>query len=131
MSALFHLDTELESNENFRKVLFTGAKSQLVVMAIPPGGEIGEESHDKVEQTLYFASGEGEAVLNGKTKPIAEGDVLVVMPGTRHNVKNTGTRPLRVATVYAPPNHLDGRIHVTKEDADADADDEAFGHRPA
>lgn len=128
MSAMFHLDTEVESNENFRKVLFTGAKSQLVVMSIPPGGEIGEETHEMVEQTLYFSSGEGEAVLNGKTKPIVDGDVLVVMPGTRHNVKNTGTRPLRIATVYAPPNHLDGRVHATKEDADADAEDEAFGH---
>ena len=131
MSAILHLDTEVESNGNFRKVLFTGAKSQLVVMSIPPGGEIGEETHDKVEQTLYFHSGEGEAVLDGKASPLAAGDVLIVLPGTRHNVRNTGTAPLKVATVYAPPNHIDGRVHATKADADADAEDEAFGHRAA
>jgi mannose-6-phosphate isomerase-like protein (cupin superfamily) len=115
-------------NDDFRRVLFTGAKSQLVVMNIPPGGEIGEETHDHVEQTLYFQSGTGEAMLDGQTSPVGPGDVVVVTPGTRHNFKNTGTEPLKVATVYAPPNHIDGRVHHTKADADADAEDEAFGH---
>lgn len=115
-------------NNDFRRVLFTGAKSQLVVMSIPPGGEIGEETHDHVEQTLYFQSGTGEAMLDGETSRIGPGDVVVVTPGTRHNFKNTGTEPLKVATVYAPPNHIDGRVHVTKADADADEEDEAFGH---
>lgn len=117
-----------KENADFRRVLFTGAKSQLVVMSIPPGGEIGEETHDHVEQTLYFQSGTGEAMLDGETSRIGPGDVVVVTPGTRHNFKNTGTEPLKVATVYAPPNHIDGRVHATKADADADAEDEAFGH---
>lgn len=115
------------TNSDFRKVLFTGATSQLVVMSIPPGGEIGEETHAHVEQTLYFQSGTGEAVLDGETTPISGGDVMIVTPGTRHNFKNTGSEPLKVATVYAPPNHIEGRVHHTKADADADTEDEAFG----
>ena len=131
MSAIIHVDQETERNENFRKVLFTGAKSQLVAMSIPPGGEIGEETHDHVEQTLYFMSGAGEAALDGVISPVKAGDVLIVTPGTRHNVRNIGAGPLKVATVYAPPNHIDGRIHATKADADADAADEDFGHHVA
>lgn len=113
-------------NQDFRQVLFTGAKSQLVVMSIPPGGEIGQETHTHVEQTLYFQSGTGEAVLDGKTTPIGPGDVVVVTPGTQHNFRNTGTVSLQIFTTYAPPNHIDGRIHRTKADADADIADEAF-----
>jgi len=114
-------------NNDFRRVLFTGQKSQLVVMSIPPGGEVGEETHHHVEQTLYFQSGTGEAMLDGVTYPVGHGVVVVVTPGTRHNFKNTGSEPLKIATVYAPPNHIDGRIHHTKADADADTADEAFG----
>ena len=128
---LRHIDRETEENGNFRKVLFTGAKSQLVVMSIPPGDEIGEETHDRVEQTLYFKSGEGEAVLDGERSPVRAGDVLIVLPGTRHNVRNVGDAPLKIATVYAPPNHIDGRVHATKADADADEEDADFGHRGA
>ncbi len=115
------------ANEHFRRVLFTGSKSQLVVMNIPPGGEIGEEMHDHVEQTLYFQAGTGEAMLNNEVFPVGPGDVVVVTPGTKHNFKNTGNLPLKIATVYAPPNHIDGRIHATKAEADADQADEAFG----
>ncbi|MCC7522690.1 cupin domain-containing protein [Candidatus Uhrbacteria bacterium] len=128
MSFQTNIAIETEENSHFRKVLFTGTKSQLVVMNIPPGGEIGEETHDHVEQTLYFQSGNGEAVLNDVVSAVGAGDVLVVTPGTKHNVKNTGSDPLKIATVYAPPNHIDGRIHNTKADADADLEDEAFGH---
>lgn len=125
----FHTDLArvVTENTDFRRVLFTGKKSQLVAMSIPPGGEIGEETHDHVEQTLSFQSGTGEGMLDGKTFPIVAGDVVVVTPGTRHNFKNTGSDPLKVATVYAPPNHIDGRVHHTKADADADTEDEAFG----
>ncbi len=126
-----NLDRVVEENGNFRKVLFTGAKSQLVVMSIPPGGEIGEETHDHVEQTLYFKSGEGEAIIAGEPSPVRAGDALIVMPGTRHNVRNTGSEPLKIATVYSPPNHIDGRVHATKADADADREDEEFGHHIA
>lgn len=128
MSYQTNITIETDANDHFRKVLFTGKKSQLVVMNIPPGGEIGEETHDHVEQTLYFQSGNGMAILNDAESAVGAGDVLVVTPGTKHNIKNTGTDPLKIATVYAPPNHIDGRVHQTKADADADAEDEEFGH---
>jgi mannose-6-phosphate isomerase-like protein (cupin superfamily) len=118
---------ETQMNTNFRKVLFTGKNSQLVVMDIPSGGEIGEETHKYTEQTLFFLSGTGRAILNGKESPIVAGDVVVVTPGTKHNFINTGTGSLKVYTVYAPPNHIDGRIHTTKADADKDLEDEAVG----
>jgi mannose-6-phosphate isomerase-like protein (cupin superfamily) len=114
-------------NKDYRHVLFTGEKSQLVVMSIPSDGEVGAETHKHVEQILYFQSGTGEAVLNGKTSPIGPGDVVVVTPGTLHNFINTGKDPLQIFTTYAPPNHIDGRIQHTKADADADTADEAFG----
>ncbi|MBP9869469.1 cupin domain-containing protein [Patescibacteria group bacterium] len=127
MSFRVNILKETDANEFFRRVLFTGKKSQLVVMNIPPGGEIGEETHEHVEQTLFFQTGHGEAMLNDETFAIGPGDVVVVTPGTKHNFKNTGNEPLKVATVYAPPNHIDGRTHKTKADADADVEDEAFG----
>lgn len=114
-------------NQDFRHVLFTGAKSQLVVMSIPVGGEVGEETHQHVEQTLYFQSGTGEASLDGKKSAVGPGDVVVVTPGTLHNFVNTGTVPLQIFTTYAPPNHIDGRIQHTIADEKADTADEAFG----
>lgn len=114
-------------NTNFRKVLFTGKESQLVVMSIPAGGEVGEETHKYTEQTLFFLSGSGEAILDGVSTPIVPGDVYTVVPGTKHNFKNTGKEIMKIYTVYAPPSHIDGRVHVTKADADKDAEDEAVG----
>lgn len=96
-------------------------------MNIPAGESIGEETHAHVEQILYFQSGNGKAVLNGEEHKIGAGDVVVVTPGTKHNFINTGNEPLIVATVYVPPNHIDGTIHKTKADATADVKDEAFG----
>jgi mannose-6-phosphate isomerase-like protein (cupin superfamily) len=128
MSYIGHVQEIATENTNFRKVLFTGVLSQLVVMNIPLGGEIGEETHDHVEQTLFILSGEGETLLDGVVTPVGAGDAIVVTPGTRHNIRNTGTTPLQIVTVYAPPNHIDGRIHATKADADTDDADEEFGH---
>lgn len=128
MSYHVNITQETVNNPNFRKVLFTGKKSQLVVMTIPAGGEIGEETHDNVEQTLFFLSGTGKAILDGVETPIGEGDVTVVTPGTKHNFVNTGKDEMKVYTIYAPANHIEGRIHVTKADADADTEDEDFGH---
>jgi mannose-6-phosphate isomerase-like protein (cupin superfamily) len=121
---------ETEKNTDFRKVLFTGTRSQLVIMNIPVGGEVGEETHTYTEQTLFFLSGTGKAILNGKESFVGPGDVVVVPPGTKHNFVNTGNVPLKIYTVYSPPNHIDGRIHVTKADADKDTQDEAFGNIP-
>ena len=113
-------------NHDFRRVLFTGTKSQLVVMSIPPGGDVGQETHLNVEQVFFFQSAPGEASLDGKKTPIGPGDVVVVTPGTDHNFRNTGTVPVKIFTIYAPPNHIDGRIHKTLEDANADTVDSAF-----
>lgn len=127
MSYHTNIVKETKENENFRRVLFTGLKSQLVIMSIPPGGEVGAETHKYTEQTLFFLSGTGEGELDGKKFPIIPGDVVVVVPGTEHNFVNTGTTDLKIYTVYAPPNHIDGRVHKTKADADADVADEAIG----
>jgi mannose-6-phosphate isomerase-like protein (cupin superfamily) len=128
MSYHTNIIKDTQENENFRHVLFTGPGSQLVVMSIPPGGEVGEETHKYVEQTLFFLSGTGEAILNDKHSPIIPGDVVVVPAGTKHNFINTGTGDLKIYTVYAPPNHIDGRIHRTKAEADADTADAAVGN---
>ena len=95
-------------------------------MNIPVGGEIGEETHPHTEQTLFFMSGKAKVILDGKENEIGAGDVVVVTPGTKHNFINTGGESLMVYTIYAPANHIDGRIHKTKKDADADFEDEHF-----
>lgn len=118
---------DTQENKNFRRVLFTGLGSQLVIMNIPPDGEIGEETHKYVEQTLFLLSGTGEAILNGKKTSFVPGDVIVVPPGIKHNLINMWTGDLKIYTVYSPPNHIDGRIHQTKDDADDDDADEAVG----
>ncbi len=127
MSYFTNIARDTLTNENFRRVLFTGPNSQLVVMNIPPGGDVGEETHQYTEQPLFFLSGTGEAKLDNKEFPILAGDVVVVTAGTKHNFRNTGTDALKIYTVYAPPNHIDGRVHSTKADADADVEDEAVG----
>lgn len=127
MSYHTNIIKETQDNEYFRRVLSTGTNSQLVVMSIPAGGEVGAETHKYTEQTLFFLSGTGEGEFDGKKFPIVTGDVVVVVPGTEHNFRNTGTEPLKIYTVYSPPNHIDGRVHKTKADADADAADEAVG----
>lgn len=129
MSYHANIIKETQDNDYFRRVLFTGSASQLVVMSIPPGGEVGEETHKFTEQTLFFLSGTGEGALNDKKFPIGPGDAVVVVPGTKHNFWNTGTVPLKIYTTYAPPNHIDGRIHKTKADADIDTTDEAVGEK--
>ncbi|MFA6018096.1 MAG: cupin domain-containing protein [Patescibacteria group bacterium] len=127
MSFIINVTKVAKENTNFRTVLHTTDKSQLVVMNIPSGEDIGEETHEHVEQALYFQSGTGEAILDGKVSKIGAGDLVMVTPGTTHNFINTGNEPLIVATLYIPPNHIDGTIHKTKADAVADEADEAFG----
>jgi mannose-6-phosphate isomerase-like protein (cupin superfamily) len=108
-----------KQNTDFRRVLTTGSFSQIVVMSIDPGSEIGEEVHDDVDQTLVFVDGTGEAVLEGNSAPVTPGDLVFVPAGTRHNFVNNGSEPLKLWTLYAPPEHPDGTVHVTKEEADA------------
>jgi mannose-6-phosphate isomerase-like protein (cupin superfamily) len=116
-------------NDNFREVVFTGTKSQLVVMSIPVNTDVGEETHEFVEQTLYIISGVCKVMLNDEEHIVSGGDVVVVTPGTKHNFINVGEDVVKIITTYSPPNHIDGRVHVTKEDADNDTEDEAFGHQ--
>ena len=108
-----------KDNTYFRKVLTTGSFSQIVVMSIEPGSEIGEEVHDDVDQTLVFVEGEGEAVLEGTSSPVTPGDLVYVPAGTLHNFVNSGSAPLKLWTLYAPPEHPDGTVHETKAEADA------------
>ena len=115
----FTIATVAEQSADFRRVLWTGEHTQLVIMTIPAGGEIGEETHDENDQILTFVSGTGEAVVSGKKKAVAQGDLVVVPAGTKHNFRNTGPNPLVLYTVYGPPDHSDGAVHRTKEEADA------------
>jgi mannose-6-phosphate isomerase-like protein (cupin superfamily) len=114
----FSIATEAEKSPDFRRVLWTGEHSQLVIMTIPPGGEIGEEVHEDVDQILTFVSGTGEAMVSGTKKQVAQGDLVVVPAGKKHNFVNTGPNPLILYTVYGPPEHADGAVHKTKEEAD-------------
>jgi mannose-6-phosphate isomerase-like protein (cupin superfamily) len=114
----FTIATVAEQHSDFRRVLWTGKHSQLVIMTVPPGGEIGEEVHE-VDQILTFVSGVGEAVVSGDKRKVAQGDLVVVPAGRKHNFINTGPNPLVLYTVYAPAEHADGAIHRTKEEADA------------
>lgn len=111
------------TNDEFRRVLYTAKNCQLVVMSLEPGGEIGMEVH-KLDQFFRVEKGSGEAILDGVSTAIREGFAIVVPAGTNHNIVNTGSTPLKLYTLYAPPNHRDGVVHHTREDAEAD--DEHF-----
>ena len=115
-----------EANTDFRRVLFTTPLSQLVLMTVQPGDDIGLETHH-LDQVLVFVSGRGESVLDGARGEIGPGTVVVVPAGTEHNFVNTGSEPLKLFTVYAPPEHADGTVHKTKAEADA-AEAAEHGH---
>lgn len=108
-----------QQNDAFRREVVTGPHSQVVLMTIRPGEEIGEETHDDVDQTLVFVDGEGSAILEGEASPVRAGTLTFVPAGTKHNFVNTGSTPLRLYTVYAPPEHPAGTVHRTKAEADA------------
>ena len=110
-------------NENFRKVLYTTNNSQLVLMSLLPGEDIGEEIHD-VDQFLRVEKGSGKAILNGVEQKIEDGSSIVVPAGVKHNIINGGTESMKLYTLYTPPHHKDGTVHQTK--AIAEADDEHF-----
>jgi mannose-6-phosphate isomerase-like protein (cupin superfamily) len=107
------------ANGWFREVLSTGPNSQIVIMSIPPGGDIGEETHDDVDQVLVFVQGEGQAILNGRASKVGPNRLVHVPAGTLHNFVNTGSVDMRLYTIYAPPEHAPGTIHHTKADAEA------------
>ena len=107
-------------NDEFRTVLWTGDNTQLVLMAIPEGGEIGGEVHEGHDQLLYFVAGSGVAKIADVETDVAEGDVGIVPSGAFHNFRNTGTGMLKLFTTYSPPEHDPGTEHATKAQADGD-----------
>ena len=113
-----------EENTDFRRVLYTGKNMQLVLMSLKPGEEIGAEVHDDRDQFFRVEQGKGEVLIDGKRHAIEADDAIIVPAGARHNVVNSGDQPLRLYTLYAPPEHKEGTVHVTK--AQADAQEEHF-----
>jgi mannose-6-phosphate isomerase-like protein (cupin superfamily) len=115
------IEKQTLNNTYFRQVLFTAPHSQLVVMCLQPGEEIGDEVHPNVDQFFRIERGEAEFILGEKDEyPVHEGDAVVVPAGTYHNVVNTSkTAMLKLYTIYSPPNHPDGTVHKTKAEAEA------------
>lgn len=112
---------------DFRHVLYTGKNLQLVLMALKPGEEIGEEVHPDHDQFFRIEKGEGAVWIDGRETKIASDVAIIVPAGARHNVRNTGVKPMKLYTLYAPPEHVDGTVHVTKADAQA-AEEHFDGH---
>ncbi|MDR9390016.1 MAG: cupin domain-containing protein [Wenzhouxiangella sp.] len=106
-------------NEAFRDEVITGQESQLVLMTIQPGDEIGAEVHDDHDQILVFVEGEGQAIIDDETLDVKANDLVFVHAGVKHNFINSGSAPLKLYTVYAPPEHSAGTRHETKAEADA------------
>jgi mannose-6-phosphate isomerase-like protein (cupin superfamily) len=107
-----------DDNSNFRRVLYTGKNLQLVLMALKPGEQIGEEVHPNTDQFFRIEEGNGEVRINGEPSKIKNGDAVLVPAGARHNIINTGGEPLRLYTLYAPPEHRDGTVHATRAEAE-------------
>jgi mannose-6-phosphate isomerase-like protein (cupin superfamily) len=117
-----NIETLTEQNDDFRRVLYTGENLQLVLMAIQPDQDIGEEVHADRDQFFRVEQGTGEVRIDGHATSIASGDAMLVPAGARHNVRNTGKEILQLYTLYAPPEHMDGIIRATKADAAASAE---------
>ncbi len=105
-------------NDEFRKVIWTGEKTQLVLMAIPAGSEIGGEVHEGHNQLPFFVTGKGKAKIGDEEMDVADGDVSIVPSGKYHDFRNTGSGMLRLFTTYSPPEHEPGTEHKTKDDAE-------------
>lgn len=113
-----NIEMEAVENGNYRKVLYTGEHMQLVLMSLKPGEEIGEETHLKSDQFFRFESGAGKCTVNGIAYEVKAGDVVLVPSGSKHNVINTDAHnDLKLYTIYALPNHKDGIVRTTKEEA--------------
>jgi mannose-6-phosphate isomerase-like protein (cupin superfamily) len=109
-----------EDNEDYRRVLYTGHHLQLVLMALRPGEEIGEEVHDDRDQFFRVEAGEGELVIDGATRPVKADFAMIVPAGARHNVRNTGRESLKLYTVYGPPEHRRDVVQRTKAESEGD-----------
>lgn len=117
----YHDDIEARTinNSDFRRVLYTGRHLQLVLMTLQPGGEIGAEVHADRDQFFRFEEGRGQVDIDENTYDVADGSGVVVPAGARHNVRNTGNAPLKLYTLYGPPEHKDGVVQSTKAEAEA------------
>ena len=124
----FHgnIETLTTGNSDFRRVLYTGGHLQLVVMTLPPGCDIGAEVHEDRDQFFRFEDGEGEVDIDDNTYKVEDGSGIIVPAGARHNVRNTGGQPLKLYTIYGPPEHKDGVVQATKEEAEARHHDEEW-----
>ena len=119
----FNADIEKETleNENFRKVLYTGKRSQLVLMCLKPNEEIGMEVHPDNDQFFRFEKGQGKCVIDGNEYELKDGSAIIVPAGAQHNIINTsGEEELKLYTIYSPAHHKDGIVRATKEEAEAD-----------
>ena len=123
-----NIERATEENKNFRQVLYTAKNSQLVVMSLKAGEEIGDEVHN-LDQFIRIESGTGKSVLDGVEHLVGENFAVVIPAGTKHNVINTGDADMKLYTIYSPPNHRDGVVHATREEAMAD--DEHFDGKTA
>ena len=124
----FHDDIEKRTvdNDDFRRVLYTGEHMQLVLMSLPPGCDIGSEVHDDRDQFFRFEEGSGAVDIDDHSYQVEDGSSVVVPAGARHNVRNTGAGPLKLYTLYAPPEHKDQVVQATKKEADARHHDEEW-----
>lgn len=109
---------QAKQNEYFRRVLLTSEHTQVVIMSIPAGGDIGLETHTDNDQVLYLVEGAGKVILNGKESTFEVGDLVLVKAGVKHNFVTVGETPMKIITTYSPPHHPTGTIHKTKDEAD-------------
>jgi mannose-6-phosphate isomerase-like protein (cupin superfamily) len=115
-----NIERDTLGNEDFRRVLYTGPNTQLVLMTLRPGEEIGTERHEGHDQFIRVEAGTGVVRLNGEERTLEDGSAVVIPAGTQHNVVNTSdSEPLRLYTLYSPPEHPDGTVHHTTEEAHA------------
>ena len=112
-----NIEEKTEQNNFFRQVLYTGKHTQLVVMSLLPGEEIGMEIHPQVDQFFRIEEGRAKVIIDGEEHEVYEGFAIIVPAGSQHNLINTGSNPLKLYTLYSPPNHPDGTIHRTRAEA--------------
>ena len=125
---LYPVVEKAKANEYFRKVFYTSKFLQCALMTLTPGEEIDPEIHEHADQAFLIVSGRGVATLGTSRRKLEKWDLMLVPPKIKHSIKNTGKAPLKIFTWYTPPQHRDGTIHRTKEDAEEDTKDYAFGH---
>lgn len=115
-----NIEEETINNNNFRKVLYTGKHSQLVLMSLKPNEEIGIETHFENDQFFRFEKGEGKCIIDGNEYDVKDGSAIVVPAGAQHNIINiSATEDLKLYTIYSPPHHQDGIVRATKQEAEA------------